>query len=112
MPEYQFTFLDKFKKDYKLSKKKNVHLDNDFSQFLENFNADEGVLVSATNGAKKVRFSKANSGKSGSYRVYYYFELEDKVYLLRLFAKNQQSELSMKEKIAISEIVKAIKGKQ
>jgi len=57
---------------------------------------------------KKLDFQKIIVGKSGSYRVYYYFLLEDKVYLLRLFAKTQQAELSMKEKIAVAEIIKAI----
>jgi len=41
MPKYQFTFLDKFKKDYKHLKKKNVNLDNDFSQFLKSFNPND-----------------------------------------------------------------------
>jgi len=63
MPKYQFTYLDKFKKDYKTSKKKNINLDHDFAQFIENFNPNDGVLVSATNGAKKIRFSKNNSGE-------------------------------------------------
>jgi len=111
MLKYQFTFLDKFKKDYKSAKKKNIALDDDFKNFVEEFDHLKGDTVSSTNGAKKIRFAKANEGKSGGYSVYYFFQVENKVYFLRLFAKSKQEELSFKEKVEIAQIIKAIKAK-
>ena len=111
MLKYQFAFLDKFKKDYKGAKKKNPEIDDEFSGFLEAFNHLEGVRVSGTGGAQKIRLARKHQGKSGGYRIYYFFQFENKIYLLRLFAKNQQEELRTKEKIEISQIIKAIKDK-
>jgi len=51
---------------------------------------------------------RANKGKNGGYRVYYFFLVGEKIYLLRLFAKSEQDELSIKEKIQMAEIIKAI----
>ncbi|MEA2027357.1 MAG: type II toxin-antitoxin system RelE/ParE family toxin [Campylobacterota bacterium] len=111
MLKYQFTFLNKFKKDYKSAKKKNRALDDEFEIFLEDFEPSEGVLVSGTNGASKIRLARNDQGKSGGDHIYYYFQIEDRVYLLRLFAKSKQEELSTKEKIEIAQIIKAIKDK-
>lgn len=108
MLKYSFAFLDKFKKDYKDAKKKNPTLDSDFEAFLHTFNPTKGDTVAGTNGAQKIRMSRANKGKSGGYRIYYFFVVGEKIYLLRLFAKGKQDELSIKEKIQIAEIIKAI----
>jgi len=108
MLKYSFAFLDKFKKDYKDAKKKNPTLDTDFEEFLNMFNPTKGDTVAGTNGAQKIRMPRANKGKSGGYRVYYFFLVGEKIYLLRLFAKSEQDELSIKEKIQMAEIIKAI----
>ena len=110
MLKYTFAFLDKFKRDYKEAKKKNQSLDDDFEDFLENFNHTKGDIVSGTNGTQKIRLSRADKGKRGGYRVYYYYAFENKIYLLRLFSKNNQSDISIKEKVEVSEIIKAIKA--
>ena len=109
MPNYRFTFFDKFKKDYKEAKKKNPELDSDFKDFLDGFDHLAGDIVPSTAGARKIRFQKGNQGKSGGYRVYYYFAFEDRVYLLRMFSKNKKSDLSIKEKLEIAEIIEMIK---
>lgn len=110
MLNYAFTFLDKFKKDYKDAKKKNPALDTDFEEFLKAFDPARGDTVSGTSGAQKIRMPRANKGKSSGYRVYYFFTLGEKIYLLRLFAKSEQEELSIKEKIQLAEIIKAIQA--
>jgi len=109
MLKYSFAFLEKFKKDYKEAKKKDYTLDEDFEDFLETFDNTKGDVVSGTSGAQKIRLQRANKGKSGGYRVYYYFAIENKVYLLRLFSKSNQSDISIKEKLELSQIIKAIK---
>jgi mRNA-degrading endonuclease RelE of RelBE toxin-antitoxin system len=110
MPKYNFTFLPKFQKDYKEAKKKNYQLDDDFSELLQNFDHTKGDTVSHTNGAQKIRMSRANMGKSSGYRIYYYFAFEDKIYLLRMYAKSEKEELDLKSKIEIAEIISAIKS--
>ena len=109
MTKYSFAFLDKFKKDYKEAKKKNQKLDDEFADFLESFRHTKGDIVAGTNGAQKIRMAGFGKGKSGGYRIYYYFCFETKVYLLRLYAKSNTDELTLKEKIEIFEIIKTIK---
>ncbi len=70
MIKYQFTFIDSFKKDYKELKKKNHNLDKDFEDFINDFNPLKGDIVIGTKGAKKIRMSGKNRGKSGAYRIY------------------------------------------
>lgn len=111
MLKYSFAFLDKFKKDYKEAKKKNSTFDTDFEEFLKTFEHTKGDVVSGTNGAQKIRMARANKGKSAGYRVYYFFVLREKIYLLRLFSKSEQEELSIKEKIQMAEIIQAIRTK-
>jgi hypothetical protein len=109
MTKYSFTYLEKFGKDYKEAKKKNPKLDEEFESFIVEFNHTLGDAVKGTGGAQKIRMSRADKGKSGGYRVYYYFTINDKIYLLRFYPKSDKEELSIKEKIEIFEIVKAIK---
>ena len=112
MSKYRFSFLDKFKKDYKDAKKKNPKLDEEFEDFLEVFEHTAGDFVVGASGAQKIRLARGACGKSGGYRVYYYYAVENKIYLLRLYAKNDITDLSIKEKIEISEIIKFIKANQ
>lgn len=102
--------MDKFKKDYKEAKKKNQKLDDEFADFVDSFRHTKGDVVAGTNGAQKIRMARADKGKSGGYRIYYYFCFETKVYLLRFYAKSSTEELSLKEKIEIFEIIKTIKS--
>ena len=98
------------KRDYKEAKKKNQKLDYEFADFLESFEHKKGDIVAGTNGAQKIRMARADKGKSGGYRIYYYFCFETKIYLLRLYAKSDIEELGLKEKIEIFEIIKTIKS--
>ena len=110
MTKYEFAFLDKFKRDYKEAKKKNEKLDDEFADFINSFEHTKGDVVAGTNGAQKIRMAGFGKGKSGGYRIYYYFCFETKVYLLRLYPKSNTEELSLKEKIEIFEIIKTIKS--
>ena len=84
-------------------------LDAELEEFIDGFDHTQGVVVPGTGGAQKIRLKRADAGKSAGYRVYYYFRREEKVYLLRLYAKSEKEELSLKEKIKIRQIVQAIK---
>lgn len=45
----------------------------------------------------RVENSDANKGKSGSYRVIYYVQTEDKAILLTIYSKSEQEDISNQE---------------
>lgn len=72
-----------------------------------------GDLVSGTGGARKERIADPSEsrGKRGSYRyLYLYLEHRGRIYLLHLYAKNEQSDLSPAQKKLIAEAIQIIKG--
>jgi mRNA-degrading endonuclease RelE of RelBE toxin-antitoxin system len=57
-----------------------------------------GVLVRGTGGIRKVRWGKGSQGKSSGVRVIYYFHSDlMPLYLVTMFGKNEQSNLSAGE---------------
>lgn len=69
-------------------------------------------LVQGTHGARKGRIADPLSGhgKSGSFRyLYLYLEHRGSIYLLFLFGKSEQSDLSPEQKKRVAELVDAIK---
>ncbi|WP_034643010.1 type II toxin-antitoxin system RelE/ParE family toxin [Desulfovibrio inopinatus] len=75
-------------------------------------NPSAGVLMEGTGGVRKVRFAGEGSGKSGGYRVVYYFHNMDMpLFALALFAKNEKANLTKAERnqlrAIMPEIVKA-----
>lgn len=82
-----------------------------FINFIAN-HPEEGDLIQGTGGARKIRWqAKEHSGKRGGVRIVYYYHDEGMpVFLFTVYAKNQQANLSMKErnelKVIIKEIVK------
>jgi hypothetical protein len=58
-----------------------------------------GHEIPGTGGARKVRFAGKGRGKSGGYRVITFYSGEDMpVFLLNVFAKNEKTDLSQKER--------------
>lgn len=67
-----------------------------------------GDLVPGTGGARKRRFKKQSSGKSGGYRVVWYYAAEDvPVYLLSIFDKGEKINLTKAER---NELKKELSG--
>lgn len=69
-------------------------------------------LVKGTGGARKGRVADpaSDKGKSGSYRyLYLYLEHRGQIYLLFLFAKNEQSNLTAEQTKLIARWVAEIK---
>ncbi len=69
-------------------------------------------VIPGTHGARKGRIAdpKARRGKSGSFRyLYLYLELRGRVYLLFLFAKSEQENLSPGQTKIVAELVNTIK---
>jgi hypothetical protein len=70
-----------------------------------------GDLIPGTGGLRKVRVGQAERGKRGGARVIYYFYSGDfPLLLLGLYAKNEKSDLSAREKKKLVDAVKEIAG--
>jgi hypothetical protein len=55
--------------------------------------------MSGTGGIRKARLKSASKGKSGGFRIcYFYFQLKERIYLLDIFGKNKQENLTEDEK--------------
>jgi hypothetical protein len=66
-----------------------------------------GVLIRGTGGIRKLRWARKGSGKSGGVRVVYYFHDERiPLYLLTVFGKGEQSNLSQTERNELARLVK------
>jgi hypothetical protein len=69
-----------------------------------------GVLVQGTGGIRKLRVPAAGRGKSGGFRVAYYFHsMAMPAYLVTVFAKNEKASLTAAERNALARVVEAIK---
>lgn len=79
-------------------------------------NPKAGVIMEGTGGVRKVRFANEGSGKSGAYRVVYYFHDDNMpLFALALFAKNEKANLTKAErnelKALMPQIVKAYRAR-
>lgn len=65
-------------------------------------NPQAGDMIVGTGGARKVRFGRHGRGKSGGYRVVFYFGGDDvPVFLLAVFTKGDRVDLSQAERNAL-----------
>jgi hypothetical protein len=72
---------------------------------------DKGDLLTGTGGVRKIRLKSSSRGKSGGFRVcYYYYVANEAVYLLFVFQKNEQENLTATQKKVLKNIVVAIRG--
>jgi hypothetical protein len=68
-----------------------------------------GDLIQGTGGVRKVRVGRGGSGKRGGARVIYYFYNEDfPVWLLTLYAKNEKSDVTARDKKEYAELTKEL----
>jgi hypothetical protein len=81
------------------------YLEDDEYRELQNFligQPEAGKLIPGTGGLRKLKWNLSNSGKRGGLRVIYYFHIPgDHIYFFTLYAKNEMSDLSAKEKKAL-----------
>ena len=74
-------------------------------------NPEAGAVVAGTGGLRKVRFAPPSRhiGKSGAFRVgYAYFRVADAIYLLTIFPKNEQANLTPVEKVEARQLIDII----
>ena len=68
-----------------------------------------GSLMENTGGIRKLRWGKGNKGKSGGVRViYYYHDERIPLYLLTMFGKNEQANLTKNDRNSLSKLVKIL----
>ena len=69
-----------------------------------------GDIIKGTGGFRKIRVARKGSGKSGGYRVVYFFATEEiPVILISVYAKNKQENLTDKQHNKLYEIAQTIK---
>lgn len=71
----------------------------------------KGDLIKGTGGLRKIRLAKSNEGKSGGYRVIYLdLKKYDVTYLLILYSKNVQENLTREQKRILKSKVEELKN--
>lgn len=87
----------------------NDYLTDDEYQKLQCFLVEHpsfGDLIQDTGGLRKLRWCLGNKGKRGGIRIIYYWQTaEDRIYFLTVYAKNEVSDLSAKEKKALKKLL-------
>lgn len=69
-----------------------------------------GDTISGTGGIRKVRIPIDNTGKRGGGRVIYIdIEIKECIYLLNVYAKNEQTDLTEREKKLLKKLVDVLK---
>jgi len=58
-----------------------------------------GKLIRETGGVRKLRWAREDTGKSGAYRIIYFFHsVEVPLFILNVFAKNEKANISQEER--------------
>jgi hypothetical protein len=77
-------------------------LDDDEQKELVSFlayNPTAGTVLKDTGGVRKIRWAREGGGKSGGFRViYFFYSLDIPLFALAIFAKNEKSNISQLEK--------------
>lgn len=69
-----------------------------------------GDIISGTSGLRKIRIPVGNIGKRAGGRVIYVdIEIKECIYLLNVYMKNEQSDLTNKEKKVLKKLVEALR---
>lgn len=70
------------------------------------YRPDMGVIIHGTGGLRKVRWKLEGRGKSGGVRAIYYWMTEDEqIYMLYVYPKSEQEDLTPEQKKALKTIV-------
>jgi hypothetical protein len=81
----------------------------DFIEFIAR-NPDAGDIIPDTGGVRKVRWARTGSGKRGGTRViYFYHDANRPLYLLMVYAKARQENLTADEKRTVRKLAATLK---
>jgi mRNA-degrading endonuclease RelE of RelBE toxin-antitoxin system len=68
---------------------------------------EQGVLIPKTGGLRKIRWMGKGHGKSGGYRIIYYWDKPtETIYLLYMYPKNRQEDLSPQQARLLGRLVR------
>jgi mRNA-degrading endonuclease RelE of RelBE toxin-antitoxin system len=70
------------------------------------FRPEAGSLIKDSNGLRKVRWNLPKSGKSGGIRIIYYYDKPESLYMLFVYKKNNQEDLTKDQLKILRELVK------
>lgn len=97
---YKVKFIPKFEKEFKRLVKKYPSVKSDFSTLLHHLKENPSQGISLGNNCYKIRMAieSKGKGKSGGARIITCFKItHDAVYLLSIFDKSEQENISDKE---------------
>lgn len=83
-------------------------LQEDFDDFKKQLaeNPEMGDIIQGTSGVRKARLKSASRGKSGGSRICYYdVTSKNSIYLLLIYTKNQQEDITTDQKKVLKELV-------
>jgi hypothetical protein len=73
-------------------------------------NPESGDVIPETGGIRKVRWARTGGGKRGGLRViYFYHHAEHPLYLLMVYAKARQENLTPDEKRTLRQLARSLK---
>jgi mRNA-degrading endonuclease RelE of RelBE toxin-antitoxin system len=73
-------------------------------------NPERHPVIPGTGGVRKARWGRRDKGKSGGVRlIYYYWGSDDEVYLLHIYAKSAQAEMSAVDRKVVKTFVEGLK---
>lgn len=90
-------YIPIFLKKLKELRKKNPNIKKDYQNLLDTLQENPTNAIQIKDNIYKIRLknSSSNKGKSGGYRVYYFYKSEkDFIVLLYIYSKNVQTNLS------------------
>ena len=68
---------------------------------------EAGPIIRGSGGLRKVRWAASGSGKSGGYRfIYYWDKSKDRIYMIFVYAKRAQSDLTPDQLKILRKLVK------
>ena len=69
------------------------------------YRPDAGAVVKGSGGLRKIRWNLPGSGKRGSLRVIYYFDRPETIYMIFMYKKNDQSDLTPEQLKILKKLV-------
>lgn len=87
-------------------------LKEDFENFKKSLAKDpeQGELITGTGGVRKTRLKSATKGKRGGFRICYFDDPgREELFLMKIYPKNEQEDLSADEKKALKEFSNMVK---
>lgn len=73
-------------------------------------NPESGDVIPATGGVRKLRWSRAGTGKRGGARViYFYYHADAPIYLLLAYAKAMRADMTQDQKRQVADLTAILK---